>query len=639
MALQDNSDDVAARYGWLGAIAALSVATDTTFDVYSNVQVLTQTGHDILTSPSGLQIGYANMATFGLVSSEPSASRDATGGRTPQVVLITATGDPSNPNLATVSTDKEDYFPPDTVFITGAGWDAGETVNLVFHEEPLIHPDGGYSVVADGAGHLANQTFVIDSSHIGVRFTLTATGQSSGKTAQATFTDATKTVQASTTVSPIAASITAILYNTSGTCTTAGGGQTSLGSFNLTSAVTTIAAATNTNGKSVKLTAGATSTTPSGSAFLNWASPTGGAFTVVSGEPLAICVPGTNGNQTDTFQPVYVTTSTSVVSSANPSVFGQSVTFIATVTSLIGGTVNAGTVSFKDGATTLSSPSVNASGVGNVRHGGPQCHRQPALDHRGLQRQRQLHHQHVIGALAGGERRLDHDDDHVRHARSFDRRPGRHGQLCRGPGRAGGGDRHGNVTVTDGVDSCTGTVTAGTCSISLTTLGARTLTASYIATTNFNGSTSGGTPHQVNQAPSTTTLTSSANPSVFGQTVVLTATVKNGATAITVGNIAFIEGGTCASPTTVLQANQTPSATGVVTYTTAAFSVAAHGVIACYDGSAGFAQPGHAHPDGEQGRHDHHDQLRHARPLERGPGGDGQLRGGRDPAWRWHAYR
>ena len=136
---------------------------------------------------------------------------------------------------------------------------------------------------------------------------------------------------ASTTVSPIAASITAILYNASGTCATQGG-STCLGTFNLTSAATTIAPATNTNGKSVKLTASATSTTPSGSAFLNWASTTGGAFTVVPGEPLAICVPGTNGNQTDTFQPVYVTTSTSVVSSANPSVFGQSVTFTATVT-------------------------------------------------------------------------------------------------------------------------------------------------------------------------------------------------------------------------------------------------------------------------------------------------------------------
>src|SRR6185437_1658454 len=144
---------------------------------------------------------------------------------------------------------KEDYFPPDTVFITGAGWDAGETVRFVFHEEPLIHPDGGYDVAADAAGHIADQTFVIDSSHIGVRFTLTATGQTSGKAAQATFTDNTKTVQAKTRPSPIAASISAILYDGSGTCPNSGGTPNSRGSWNLTSATTTIANASNTNGK------------------------------------------------------------------------------------------------------------------------------------------------------------------------------------------------------------------------------------------------------------------------------------------------------------------------------------------------------------------------------------------------------
>ncbi len=147
----------------------------------------------------------------------------------------------------------------------------------------------------------------------------------------------------------------------------------------------------------------------------------------------------------------------------------------------------------------------------------------------------------------------------------------------------------GNVTVSDGVDSCVGTVTAGSCSIALTTLGARTLTAIYGGSTNFSVSTSAGTPHQVDQAPSTTTLTSSANPSVFGQPVTLTATVKNGAVAVTVGNVSFIEGGTCASPGTVLQANQTPSVTGVVTFVSSTFTVAAHSVLACYDGSAGFA--------------------------------------------------
>ena len=374
-------------------------------------------------------------------------------------------------------------------------------------------------------------------------------------------------MQASTTISPIAASITAILYNASGTCGT--GSQTALGTFNLTSAATTIAPATNTNGKSVKLTASATSTTPAGSAFLNWASSTGGAFNVVPGEPLAICVPGSNGNQTDTFQPVYATTTTSVVSSANPSVFGQSVTFTATVTSLIGGTLPSGagsSVTFKDGATTLGSANVNASGQATLATAALTVTGSP----------------HSITAIYTGSgsfttstssaiSQVVNPASTTTTITSDTPDPSIAGQAVTvnyavAPVSPGAGTIAGNVTVTDGVDSCIGTVTAGTCSISLTTLGARTLTASYAATTNFTGSISGGTPHQVNQAPSTTTLTSSANPSVVGQSVMFTATVKNGTTPITVGNIKFIEGGSCASPGTMLQANQAVNATGVVTY-------------------------------------------------------------------------
>jgi hypothetical protein len=55
----------------------------------------------------------------------------------------------------------------------------------------------------------------------------------------------------------------------------------------------------------------------------------------------------------------------------------------------------------------------------------------------------------------------------------------------------------GNVTVSDGVDACTGTVAAGTCNITLTTPGIRTLTASYLGDSNFNTSTSAGAPHTV----------------------------------------------------------------------------------------------------------------------------------------------
>ena len=61
----------------------------------------------------------------------------------------------------------------------------------------------------------------------------------------------------------------------------------------------------------------------------------------------------------------------------------------------------------------------------------------------------------------------------------------------------GAGTPTGNVTVSDGVNSCTGTVAAGSCAITLNTPGARTLTATYTGDTNFAGSTSAGVSHTV----------------------------------------------------------------------------------------------------------------------------------------------
>jgi hypothetical protein len=61
----------------------------------------------------------------------------------------------------------------------------------------------------------------------------------------------------------------------------------------------------------------------------------------------------------------------------------------------------------------------------------------------------------------------------------------------------GAGTPTGTVTVSDGSQSCTGTVAAGTCSITFVTPGSKTLTATYAGDTNFNGSTSAGEPHQV----------------------------------------------------------------------------------------------------------------------------------------------
>ena len=192
VALQDNSDDQATRYGWLGAISALSIATDTTFDVYSNVQVLTSTGQTILTN-GGLQLAYANMASYGLVAG-PGGRNDATGGRSSRVVLVTAAGEASESSIATVSTDREDYSPGQNVIVTGSGWEPGETVTLLFHEDvdPPIHPDKSLTAVADANGQILNQEYLIDDEDDGIQFILTATGLTSGRTAQTTFTDGNK---------------------------------------------------------------------------------------------------------------------------------------------------------------------------------------------------------------------------------------------------------------------------------------------------------------------------------------------------------------------------------------------------------------------------------------------------------------
>jgi hypothetical protein len=70
----------------------------------------------------------------------------------------------------------------------------------------------------------------------------------------------------------------------------------------------------------------------------------------------------------------------------------------------------------------------------------------------------------------------------------------------------GSGTPTGNVTVSDGAQSCSGTVAAGSCSIAFESPGAKTLTATYAGDANFNGSVSiPVTAHMVNAADTTTT--------------------------------------------------------------------------------------------------------------------------------------
>ena len=120
---------------------------------------------------------------------------------------------------ATVTTDKDDYSPGEYVIITGTGWQPGETVSFHFDETPkpatcLLSHD--ISAVADGDGKIYNNQFLIKINHLGVAFVLTATGQSSGFSANTSFTDANVKFGTSGLPAGISIIVTASYTNESG---------------------------------------------------------------------------------------------------------------------------------------------------------------------------------------------------------------------------------------------------------------------------------------------------------------------------------------------------------------------------------------------------------------------------------------
>jgi hypothetical protein len=109
------------------------------------------------------------------------------GGNTVQGTTLTA----SVFTFATVTTDKPDYQPGDTVTLTGAGFQPGEVVAISIVEDSDLDNDSPiqFNVTADGSGGFTDSSFHINTPDLNVSFTLTATGQTSGYTAETTFTD------------------------------------------------------------------------------------------------------------------------------------------------------------------------------------------------------------------------------------------------------------------------------------------------------------------------------------------------------------------------------------------------------------------------------------------------------------------
>src|SRR2546426_850878 len=185
--LGDHSEVASQRYAWLTGCAGLAVSPDTVAQVYDSVNTLTATGIAILDN-GGTQLAYPAMASFGVqppqaASGAAVAARGGSGDG--QVVLVT-----SPQRLASVKTDKPDYSPGETVTFTGSGWKPGEVVTLVLHEDPWFDDHPVLTATADESGNISNNQFVPDEHDVNVQFSVTASGQTSGLVAQATFTDA-----------------------------------------------------------------------------------------------------------------------------------------------------------------------------------------------------------------------------------------------------------------------------------------------------------------------------------------------------------------------------------------------------------------------------------------------------------------
>jgi hypothetical protein len=116
------------------------------------------------------------------------------------------------------------------------------------------------------------------------------------------------------------------------------------------------------------------------------------------------------------------------------------------------------------------------------------------------------------------------------------------------------------------------------------TVGGHSFTATYLGDFNFGSQSAGPLAHTVLGTPTTTTLTSSANPTTFGASTTLTATVvKNLPNALPMGGTVTILDGT-----TVLLTQALP-ASGTVSLTTSGLAVGSHTLKAVYSGDATYA--------------------------------------------------
>jgi hypothetical protein len=149
----------------------------------------------------------------------------------------------------------------------------------------------------------------------------------------------------------------------------------------------------------------------------------------------------------------------------------------------------------------------------------------------------------------------------------------------------GSGTPTGSVTFMDGSTSLgAGTLSGGvaTFSISTLTVGSHSLTGVYSGDPNFTTSTSSTFTQTVKQASTTTSLVSSANPSVAGQAITFTATISpvSPGSGTPTGTATFMDGSNTLATATL--------SGGAASFTSSSLSVGTHSIKVVYSGDNDF---------------------------------------------------
>jgi len=275
-------------------------------------------------------------------------------------------------------------------------------------------------------------------------------------------------------------------------------------------------------------------------------------------------------------------TTTSVVSSVNPSVYGQSVTFTATVAANAPGSgTPAGSVTFKNGSTTLGTVTLSGGTASNST-----ARLATGLDtitatYKGSSS--------FITSSASLNQTVSQDSTTANVSSSLN--PSIYGQSVTftatvSANSPGSGTPTGTVTFYSGSTAIgTGTLSSGKTTFKTSSLpaGSQAITAVYGGDTNFVTTTSAVLTQTVNQDSTTTKVSSSANPSVYGQSVTFTATVKAASpgSGTPTGSVEFYDGSTDLGSGTL-------DGTSTATFTVSTLSIGTHSITGIYSGNGNF---------------------------------------------------